>query len=145
MIDRAVRDLNNSRATEQQPNRKRPHSPPLPSMRDISTKIQRTTAMHREVYQSPLGADSPRDYESFSSDEESEPLHDRIVKRVDPLLQEHAEWTTYHQSSGRPPTVSNVLTQYRFVQDLIDRHVGQRVPFIPSCSIEKVSKQPPSS
>lgn len=69
------------------------------------------------------------EYESPDSDEDPESLHDLIVKRVDPLLQMHPGWTDYFQCKARPQTCGNVLVQYRFVQGLIKKYVGQPAPF----------------
>lgn len=69
------------------------------------------------------------DYESPDSDDEATDVFDKICKRVDPLLQDDKEWTEMFKWRSSPPSVVNVLKQYRFVQRLFDRYEGKLVPF----------------
>ncbi|RXW16772.1 hypothetical protein EST38_g9077 [Candolleomyces aberdarensis] len=79
----------------------------------------RSSVQHRKGYQSPCPGDEPEKVESA------------ILKVVDNLIQknEKDKWKVFFRLKGDPETASNMVARYRFVQDLMDKHVGKVVPF----------------
>lgn len=84
-----------------------------------------------EMVKTPLGVHGEwtHDYDSPDDMESPDRLQELIVKRVDPLLQKHSNWTKIFASKAFSNSVPDVLKQYRLVQDLFDKYAGQRVPF----------------
>jgi hypothetical protein len=70
-------------------------------------------------------------YESPCSGDEPDKIEFAIRKVVDKLIQrdDQDKWKGFFKLKGSLETASNMVARYRFVQDLIDKYVGQAAPF----------------
>ncbi|KII92485.1 hypothetical protein PLICRDRAFT_37257 [Plicaturopsis crispa FD-325 SS-3] len=66
---------------------------------------------------------------AYSSDEEDEEEIDKaIIQYLKPFIEEDRGWTRYMESRAKPQRVTEVLVQYEFVQEKLDRLVGMSTP-----------------
>lgn len=66
-----------------------------------------------------------------------------VVRFIKPLVEEDPNWMKYYEAKANPPTVSEILKQYYFVQDKVDDLCDVWTPIhwdgAPNVEIEYVS------
>lgn len=60
--------------------------------------------------------------------ETEEQVDGAILRFIKPIVQEDDGWMLYMASKAKPPRVSEILKQYRFVQAKVDELEGTRTP-----------------
>jgi hypothetical protein len=135
-----------------------PHaSPPPPSklpsaslslkLKNPSYDYSRMSPRSAEYYQNyaltyriPLPASPNTPGRKGASQREVDAAIERFIK---PLVEEDPKWMKFMESKARPPTVSEVLQQFLFVQGKVDEVCGTHTPIhwdgAPKFEIQKVS------
>ncbi|KAF9465017.1 hypothetical protein BDZ94DRAFT_1320616 [Collybia nuda] len=70
-----------------------------------------------------------RPYDSPTSDQESEEIHQLVSTATDSLIRKETGLAEFFRARAAPQRASEVLKQYRFVQKLIDKLVDKKAPF----------------
>lgn len=77
----------------------------------------------------PPGKRIERCYDSPVEDDDPETVHELVSKATDTLLQMDSGWALFFRAKAAPQNCQQVLKQYEFVQRMMDKWVGEIVPF----------------